>query len=226
MALSLLLTASPCDPAAAAESEILRVAVAEFPPGFVSEPDGTAGGTAVPLVESILREAGYQTDLRILPIGRVRALLDEGEVDVTIATHYLDPDISLFSKTPFGNIWISLFSREDAPVVTSLAELDGKDVIVPIGQLTPLSALQHAASNAHVLEARTHENALHMLRSGRADYLLDWRDPIVTLLAQRKEHFRQVDLPPEHSYFAVSRHRKDAEELLLRLDAAMMRLAR
>ena len=226
MVSSLFLTLSPCNPAVAAEGEILRVAVAEFPPGFVSEPDGKVGGTGVALVEAVLREAGYAADLRIFPIGRVRALIDEGSIDVTIATPYFYPDTRCFTRTPFGTLWVSVFSRADAPGVTSLADLDGKDVIVPFGQVTPQAMLQQAAPNAHILEPRTHENALHMLRSGRANYLLDWRNPIVTLLAQKKEDFRQFDLPAQHTYFVVSYHRQDVDEVVRRLDSAMERLTR
>lgn len=222
---SLLLALCFFSPAFAAEGETLRVAVAEFPPGFVSEPDGKVSGTAVLIVESILREAGYATDLHIFPVGRVHALLDEGDVDLSIATPFFDTDGSMiFSEIPFGNIQVSLFFREGAPGVTSLADLDGKTVIVPFGQSTPLAMAQQAAPNSQILEPRTHENALHMLRSGRADYLLDWRDPIVTLLTERKEHLRQLDLPPQHSYFVLSRHRNDAETVIQRLNLAMRKL--
>jgi polar amino acid transport system substrate-binding protein len=215
-------------PAARADDddESLSVAVAEFPPGFVSEPDGKVSGLAVPIVTSILREAGYDTDLHIYPVGRVHALIEEGSVDVSIGTRYFDPDgAMLFTETPFSTIWIALFSREDSPPVDSLAKLNGKNVIVPFGQSTPLAMVRQAAPNAHILQPRTHENALHMLRSGRADYLLDWRDPIVTLITQRKEHFRRFDMPAQHTYFVVSRRRKDAETVVKRLDEAMKRIA-
>jgi ABC-type amino acid transport substrate-binding protein len=211
--------------AVAADSETLRIAVAEFPPGFVSLPDGKAGGAAVPIVEAIFREAGYGTDLHIYPIGRVHALIEDGSVDVSVATRFFDTDGSMiFTDTPFGSIQISLFFREGVPGVASLAELDGKAVIIPIGQSTPLAMLQQAAPNAQILQPRTHENALHMLRSSRANYLLDWRDPIITLLTERKERLRHLDLPPEHSYFVIPRHRKDAEDLVRRLDLAMKKL--
>lgn len=222
---SLLLALTLCNPAAAGESEILRVAVAEFPPGFVTQPDGSVGGDAVPIVNSILHEAGYVAELHIYPVGRVHALIEDGSVDVGVATHFFDIDGSMiFTDTPFGSIRIALFFREGVHGATSLAELDGKTVIVPFGQSTPLAMIQQAAPNAQILDPRTHENALHMLRSGRANYLLDWRDPIASLLAERREHLRFLDLPPQHSYFVLSRRRKDAEIVVQRLDLAMRKL--
>lgn len=209
----------------AAEPETLRVGVTGFPPGIISDEEGHAAGPAAEMLLKILSEAGYRADIRVYPSVRVRALVASGELDMSIATKIWDADgIALFSKQPFGEQKIGLFWRDPLSDVASLAQVNGKSVIVPLGQFTPAALLKEAAPRAAILEARDFEGAIAMLKNGRANYLLDWVNPVQSHLALLGLTLRRLDLPPVYTYVVMGRRTESGGAMMERIDAVMTRL--
>jgi len=182
-------------------------------------------GPAVDVLLRILDEAGYRADVRAYPSVRVRALVESGDLDISIATRVWDKDnIVLFPDTPFGEQKIGLFWRGTAHDVGSLAQLDGKTVIVPLGQFTPAALLKKKAPLAIMRESRDFEGAIAMLQNGRADYLLDWENPVRSQLDHLGLTLRHLSLPPVYTYVVVGRRVPDAEGIIRRIDAVMKKL--
>lgn len=202
----------------------LRVGVTGFPPGIVSDEDGHASGPAADMLLKILGEAGYQADIRVYPSVRVRAMVESGDLDMSIATKVWDKDgIAFYVKHPFGEQKIALYWRDVARDVHSLAELDGRTVIVPLGQFTPAAMLRNKAPLAHLRESRDFEGAVTMLQNGRADYLLDWKNPVESQLDRLGLSLRHLDLPPVQTYVVIGRQVRGAQTIIGRVDAVMAR---
>jgi len=212
-------------PSFAAAPQTLRVGVTEFPPGVVAAADGHAEGPAADMIRRIFENAGYRADVRVYPSVRVRSLVTSGDLDASIASRFWDTDgIALYSEQPFGEPKIGLFWTDPKNDVTSLAQLDGKVVIVPLGQFTPAALLRLKAPHAVIEQSRDFAGAIAMLTNGRADYLLDWEGPVQSELDRLGLKVRQLKLPPEYTYVVVSRRVPDAVAIVHRIDAAMRRL--
>jgi ABC-type amino acid transport substrate-binding protein len=178
------------------------------------------------MIRLIFGDAGYLADIRIYPSARVRALVSSGDLDASIAARFWDIDgIVLFSEEPFGEPKIALFWGDGASDVTSLAQLDGKVVIVPLGQFTPVALLRQKAPHAILEQPRDFAAAIAMLTKGRADYLLDWQNPVQSELDRLGLRLKHLDLPPEYTYVVISRRVPDATTVIHRIDAEMRRLA-
>jgi ABC-type amino acid transport substrate-binding protein len=204
-------------------AETLTLGSAEFPPEFVLSTDGKVSGEAAALLEKIVHKAGYSTNFKLFPTNRLLALVRDGQVDVSVATKAWEPEnVGLFSRIAFGTIDICLFWRDDAARVGTIEAIDGKDVIVPLGQSTMLAILKKKAPKAVVMDATDHVSGVLMLQHGRADYLLDWEVPALANMAAHgiavPPHLRVLGLS---SYVIVSKSNPQAAEIMAKIDAAM-----
>ena len=208
--------------AAQAEKAPIEIVVAEFPPYLQLDAEGLPSGPAVELIELLLADIKQPYVIREFPPARAGQRLISGQAMLTIA-----PDgnpqlsrIALQGKEPLFILALNLYRKPETPAIHKLTDLAGKHVIsvsaYSFGDTDALLALNQPPTRR--LEANTHESALNMLLHGRADYLLDFADPIREQLVQLPPHSVVADPVAQVSlYWYLSRRFPDPQ-LLNQLD--------
>ena len=168
-------------------TKILRVAYLEFPPVTYQAADGTAAGSFIELTRKVASEAGYEPDFLYLPVSRVYLYLGNGASDVWPGVTEV-PNLQgsvLESWVSPSPVHLSAWYLEGKPPLTHLGQLRGKRVIV-IGGYTYAGLLSwlEADSEIRVTESPNHRSAIDMLKRGRGDYLLDYRQPVREILIE------------------------------------------
>ena len=204
----------------------LRVAMLPYPDYAEYDADQRADGHAVRVIRRLLERAGYASEIRLLPVARVRLGLMSGELDLWLGlNNQVDLEAyTLQSHSSFGALPINLYDRPDEATPNWPESLRGRTLILitnysyslPVSRTLqdPRLALQTRSSSSHT-------GAIRMLLRGRGDYLLDYRGQVAaalnTLGMQALPHVA-VDQPAMRLF--VSRQRADARVLLNRLDQA------
>lgn len=180
----------------------LVVGLIDFPPLSSYDADGQAEGTLVPLMQAVAREAGYQTEFRIMPLARLVQSMQEGSVHVWPGIPgRLDLNAhSVTGTLPLGQLHINLYHRPDTPTPRWPEDLFDKDLIVLTGYDYG-AQLSAELSDSRLRLQRTHHHsaAIGMLLRGRANYLLNYQAPMDDALLQRPDvqlrHLPLVRLP-------------------------------
>lgn len=165
----------------------LRVAYLEFPPVTYQAVDGTPAGSFIELTRKVAAEAGYEAEFLYLPVSRVYLYLSNGAIDVwpgVSQVPVLQGNVleSWVSPSP---VHLSAWYLDGKPPLTNLEQLRGKRVIV-IGGYTYAGLLSwlEADGDIRVTESPNHRSAVDMLKRGRGDYLLDYRQPVREILIE------------------------------------------
>ncbi|MCH8498860.1 MAG: transporter substrate-binding domain-containing protein [Marinobacter sp.] len=222
----LLWVVSPAIPAQEREPPLV-FGFAAFPPfGYVDD-QGNIRGALVDIAKQISQYLGLTVEYRERPPARLFREVADGDIQVTMAAkdHQTLQTIALQSKAPVISSEIRVYRRHDTPAITSVNALQGQHLILitnyAYGALT--SYIRDPAHNIQVEQATTHKAALGMLKLGRADYLLNYREPMEALLAEESTNNITCDLiAPIDIHFYVSRAYTNAESLLASLERGLL----
>lgn len=164
---------------------VLKGAYIEFPPLTYTDEQGKPAGPYVEATNSLARDAGYRIKWRSLPIDRIYLYLREGKLDLwlgsqgvpTLSDWTLEPDFS------FRGIHLQAYHLRSTEPVSDIMDLRGSHLI-QIRGYTYMNRLEPVmeAEETRVDQASTHQAALHMLKAGRGDYLLDFEAPVTRTL--------------------------------------------
>ncbi|MBU2952975.1 substrate-binding periplasmic protein [Marinobacter sp. F3R08] len=163
----------------------LRVAYVEFPPITYQTPDGKPAGMFIEFTRKVAVEAGYEPEFVYLPVSRAYLYLTNGKVDVwpgLTNIPALDGEVLESWASPLP-AQLSAWYLAGTQPLDHFDKLLNKTVIV-IGGYTYGGLLYWLESkdSIRVTEAPNHRSALDMLKRGRGDYLLDYRQPVMDTL--------------------------------------------
>ncbi|HCB41615.1 MAG: bifunctional lytic transglycosylase/amino acid ABC transporter substrate-binding protein [Pseudomonadales bacterium] len=204
----------------------LRVAMLPYPDYAEYDADRRADGHAVRVIRRLLERAGYASEIRLLPVARVRLGLMSGELDLWLGlNNQVDLEAyTLQTQSSFGALPINLYYRPDEAAPSWPDSLRGRTLILITNYSYSLPVSRTLQDPRLALQTRTsssHAGAIRMLLRGRGDYLLDYRGQVAAALdslgMQALPHV-VVDQPPMRLF--VSRQRSDARGVLNRLDQA------
>lgn len=173
----------------AEEAEIspaaLRIAYVEFPPYTYRNSEGEAAGSVIEITRKVVAEAGYRPHFIHLPVSRAYLYLGSGEVDVWPGLSRipaLHDDVLESWSSPMP-VHLSAWYLAPTPPLENFQQLDGKRVIV-FGGYTyrGLAAWLERRDQVRVTQAPNHRAGVDMLKRGRGDYLLDYREPVREIL--------------------------------------------
>ena len=223
MVMVMVLTASVTAAAAPSDSSdqntrVLHGAYNEFAPLAYTNDDGKPAGAYIEKVEKLAERAGYRIRWQGLPIGRIYLYLRGGQLDFwlgssgvpAISESVLEPDFTLTS------IHLQAFYRNDTPAVDKLADLRKKRLILIRGYtyLDHIKPLR-SAPGTRINKAPDHASALRMLKTGRGDYLLDFRRPVRQILKEQPLfHIRSNSLLQWETTLIFSRHTDNVEAII------------
>jgi polar amino acid transport system substrate-binding protein len=170
-----------------APTGVLRVGVVEAPNAgafFVSKERGTPRGVTVDLGAALGERLGMPVEYRVYPnSGECTEATSSGAIDVS----FMPVDDERRAKVAFGPAYYLLESTylvTGPSGVQSLAGVDRAGVrVVGIANTTTIRAAGRTLKNTTPIAARSVDEALEMLRSGRADALALSRDSLKPFLA-------------------------------------------
>ncbi len=207
---------------------VLRIAYTEFPPIEYRDASGQPAGWYIDLTRRVVREAGYTPEFLYLPISRVYLYLKNGTVDLwpgltkipSLQGEVLESWVSPFAAQ------LSAWYLDTLPPVTDFNDLKGHSVIV-IGGYTYGGLIDwlNAEASIRVTEAPNHRAAMDMLKRGRGDYVLDYRQPVRQILNEPgDESIQETELRSRNAAWLFSLARPRAAILREEFDDAYLRL--
>lgn len=210
-----------------AQGATLHLASTPWPP-FTAAP-GQAR-FAIDLVHSALERVGVTADTTIVPEGTLTAALREGKFDGSAALwHDAERERTLLYSKPYMENRLVLVGRQGADVsATSLGALGGKRIALVDGYA--YGEALSATKGPTFVPAKTVEESLEKVLAGEADYVLMDELVIQYLLrhhaAEVKTRLALGTTPMlvRTLHFAVRRDRPDAQSIVDRFDAELLRM--
>ena len=192
-----------------------------YPPYEFLDDEGRPAGFNVELTEAIARVMGMRIEIRLGAWGSMRRALQRREVDILQGMAFSEErtaevDFSL----PHAVVHQSIWNRRTAPPLTTLDDLQGREVIVMRGSIMHDFMLRSAPGSTLILTDSLAE-ALRLLALGRHDCALVAKLP--GLYLSRKlglSNIEPVALPliAQDYGYAV---RKGNKDLLARFDEGL-----
>lgn len=160
--------------------EPLKVGTLHLPPFYVLDAGETTvqGGIFVERLKKVLSRAKVDYEMSGFPPKRLYANFAEGTTQLLMGStgNAVIESNALVSPAPIGENLIELYSLLPATKIpASIAELEGKSVIIILGYSYAgiLDVLK--GKNVEYLTAANHEAAFQMLGAGRAPYVLGYQ---------------------------------------------------
>ena len=213
--------------AKSASAEPVRVGTYQFQPYFITDNIGETTGVWIDTLEEILELSGFEARFESFPPPRLVKNMILGRTDLTISARHIAVNEHVYYSTkPVGQIYLNTYQLKGNKSPQNIADLKGKRVIVIRGYAYNgrISELRDPTNNITTIEATTHEDALHRLKNGNGDYLLNYRNPIEK--AMRAENinpdlFKATSIDQYPVFYMVSRRAENALSLMKAINEHM-----
>lgn len=210
-------------------AETLRLGYIEFPPYTYTTETGEPAGLLIDLAKKVYPEAGFDFTATSYPVRRLANYIGSGDLDIWMGLKTL-PEFegkTYIGKAEIAELVLLSYTRGSKPPILKKEDLSGKSVIVMRGYSYGgwINYIEDPANKVNYLNANKHDAAFKMLLAGRADYLLDYKDPSEKALETVKIPDLSSNLISSFPcYFVVSKTLKNGQEVVDRLDKAYERL--
>ncbi|MEP3591148.1 MAG: transporter substrate-binding domain-containing protein [Marinobacter sp.] len=207
----------------------LRVAYMEFPPVTYQNAEGEPEGAMLDVTRKVAREAGYELDFLYLPVSRAYLYLKKGSIDFALGLTNVPAlqDAVIDSEINLVSVVLSAWYREDQAPITHIDDFRDQVVILINGfTYGGLRSWLEQQGDIRITNAPSHRSAIDMLKRGRGDYLLDYRDPVREELTDFSDAIlRETELRTRKGAWLFSAATPWAKTLRAEFDAAYHRLA-
>lgn len=210
-------------------AETLRLGYIEFPPYTYTKENGEPAGILIDLAKKVYPEAGFDFTATSYPVRRLANYICSGDLDVWMGLKTL-PEFegkTYTGKAVITELVLLSYTRGSKPPIHKKEDLSDKSVIIMRGYSYGgwISFIEDPANKVNYINANKHEAAFKMLLAGRADYLLDYKDPSEKALETVKVPDLSSNLISSFPcYFVVSKELKNGQEIIDRLDKAYEKL--
>lgn len=210
----------------AAGDPAIRAGYIEFPPYSYTDQHGQAAGDMVDLVKLLAQRSGHRVAFTHYPSFRLFRTLESGQVELWAAVYnhpVLLPHV-LQSRYRLTRLKLNLYylSMEAPQLPQALRNsrlLVMQGFVYPNSPLTPY--IQDPSYNISTIQAPTHDAALQMLHLQRADYLLNYQDPMEQTALPAPPY---VTVLEQDFTFAYSKRSPRAQRLRDDFDQALAQL--
>lgn len=180
--------------------------------------NGKRNNPLLRVAKALAQHADLDFESASYPSARVFHSIDSGVANFSILVHSPSLDkCCLIGTAPVVTTELRIYHKKETPKITSVESLAGKRLITirgySYGQLkTFISDPKNDISASPTL---THTSAFAMLDQGRADYVLDYKQPSIEVLQQypvpgiQFETLQQIDL-----YLILRRSYPNAPQVL------------
>lgn len=205
----------------------LEVGIFSFPPYFTIEDNGEMGGLWKDMIDRQLNTMGITPVYRQYPPPRLAQNMIFGKTDLTVSAHHIAVDKHVYySKHPVSRITLNVYRKKDRAPIKALSDLVGKSIILIRGYAYNgrIRFLSDPVNRITVIKAASHNEAVRQLAMGKVDYLLDYQKPVENALARNNiapDSFTADTLSTYNTYFVVSKHTKNAKQLIKALNSGL-----
>jgi polar amino acid transport system substrate-binding protein len=215
----------------AADNKPLKVKVGttSFPPFYVVNPDQTASGIYLDIIEKTLQHAGLDYQLDIYPTKRLYRNLGNGETELFLGikgSPEYDKNV-LYSSTAISQIQMRIYAVGDTPLPKTKEDINNHKIITMrgFGYGGLVSYFSNPTNNIEVTSTSKHRSSFLMLKDKRADYVINYKKPSETALASLEiPSLKYTNFYDAKVYFIVSKAVPDAKEVLMKLEQAYLEL--
>ena len=219
---------SLCAPARG-EAPVLKAGVLDFPPYYIVKNENDVRGSLAEVIRKVLDRAGFTYVLNGYPPKRLYKNIADGTVQVWLGVGGV-PDYEgkvLYSDIKVEEIEVRLYTLDGKPLLRKMEDLKGKTVILQrgYGYGGLVSFLEDPRNKITPDYTDGHELAFKKLLKGRAEYLMDYRQPADAVISkERLSGVKSIPMKTLGVHFIVSKKAPDAENLLKKIDAAYLAL--
>ncbi len=203
----------------------LKLGYIEFPPFTYTDDKGKPAGILIELAQKVYPEAGCDFVAVSYPVRRLASYIGSGDLDIWMGLKTL-PEFegkSYIGKSVIAELVLRAYTRGKKPPILSQADLSGKSLIVMRGYSYGgwITFIEDPKNNVNHIKANKHDAAFNMLLAGRADYLLDYKEPSEAALQKIRIpdlSYNQISALP--CYFVVTKKLPEGQDIVNRLDKA------
>lgn len=141
-----------------------------YPPYEFIDKNGKPAGFNVDLTRAIAEVMGMKVEFRFdLSWMEMRKALDSGHIDLLQGISYSEGRARTMDFSPHSIVYHSIYARKGSPIVETLGDLDGKEVIVMQGGIMH-DTLVAKGYDIDFVFSRNPAEQLQLLASGKYDY--------------------------------------------------------
>ena len=207
----------------------LRLGFIEFPPYTYTNDKGVPSGILIELAKQVYPEAGLSFVATSYPVRRLASYIGSGDLDIWMGLKTL-PEFegkSYVGRSVIAELVLRAYARGKKPAISKKEDLSGKSIIIMRGYSYGgwINYIDDPKNRVDHIKANKHEAAFNMLLAGRADYVLDYKDPSEKALQKIRIPdltYNQISAFP--CYFVVSKKHPEGSEIVERLDRAFEKL--
>lgn len=207
----------------------IEVGYVEFPPMFSTNTQGVVQGRLADVLDKVITHAGYEFSAVALPPKRLFLYLSSGTIDLwlgLVPQSILQKEV-LIGRSVVAELKLHAYAKKGTPALKDMHSLRNKDIIIIRGYSYGgwIEYIMDPLNNINVIETTDHIPGLHLLKKGRADYLLDYKSPIDFVLRNNKfENIQAFPLSRFPVRFVVSKKSSNAKKLLHDLESSYKNL--
>jgi len=210
-----------------AQPRHLKVGYLEFPPMYSTE-NGKPQGVLLDIGRTIFDELNFSYKETPYPTRRLFKALESGMADIWFGIRIPKLKASaVIGEQPIFTIQLNIYGLNETPAPSSKEELKGKKVVILLGYTYSDwgAYIRDKSNGVKYVEAKSHQQALRLLKTGRFDYLLDYRYPLDSALKKVPvENLTQKTIARLPVFIYVSRRAKSPVQLSSQLDSTYARL--
>jgi ABC-type amino acid transport substrate-binding protein len=199
-------------------AEKIKVGVLHFPPFYQVDSDSEFKGYYIDILKKVFENAGMDYNISLYPSKRLYLNLAKGKVDVWMGTKGVDiyKNKTFVVEKKITDIYLRVYTTGNTPGIKTVQDLNNKRIITILGYNYGgfVKYLNNPKNNIRTDQSSTHELAFKKLRTGRADYLLDYKVPSETVLKKLDiPDLKWNDIKTVGIYIFVSKKAENAEEI-------------
>ena len=200
-------------------AEPLEVAVTHFPPQFVVDADGGISGPLVDVLTQTLDAVGVSYYLVSYPPKRLLRNLKSGESKIALGIKTTTANgiaSALYSKKAVHRIELRILSLNSTRLPEEISGLMGESIGLIRGyQYGFRRALLAKSETTRIVDLNGHRAGLGMLINGRIRFLLDYKQPVESVITvEQSKLIHHKTIQEIDMFFIVSKTVNDAEGLM------------
>jgi len=187
-------------------------------------------GMLIDITRKVFKDLELSYKERAMPTKRLFSSLKKGRIQIWCGIKINDLESKVWSGSEvLHHLTLNLYSLSKQINIVNKTDLIGKKIILLLGYNYGGwgTYIRNKTNAVNFIDVKSHDDALRLLKTGRYQYLLNYRAPMNIALNKlptpKLQHQTLSELP---IVFNVTKNMKDSEELLTRLDSSLSKLVK
>lgn len=212
-------------------AQTIKAGSTSFPPFYVINEDQTTSGIYLDIMEKTLEHANLDYRLDVYPTKRLYRNLAKGETELFLGikgSPEYDDNV-LYSNIVISQIQMRIYALQDTPLPKNKEDINGHKIITMrgYGYGGLVNYFSDPQNNIGVTTTTQHRSSFLMLKNKRADYVINYKYPSETALADLKvPGLKYTNFYSANVYFIVSKETPNAKSILNALETSYLDLVK